>query len=665
MRLLALAACAALAVVAIDVGGELTPPSPRWSTPAAVLARTPTLFAALWAAALAGLAAVAWVAPRAGLDRGRAADAAAFAPIVWVAALSLLDMLGPQVLRPENRGYAALAGAAAVAASVLAYRIAWGKERWSWSGAAVAAGVAGLWMGHYRLGLERPGALAIGAATGVIVWLVLARAPVARTAPALAAIGGLTLACGTWAFRDATTRLIGMPARTIAGEAPGTRAILLFSIDTLRRDALSIYNPAVTTTPNFDRLAKDSMIFNAAYSGSSWTLPSVASLMTGEHARTHQTLEAGRRIPDGLETLAEGLSANGFATAAAVRNPWLTFRTGFHRGFDGYADFAPDSTSYGERVQRRYYDHVSEAMLDVAEAWIGGVEERPFFFWLHLLGPHAPYEPLPEYRPAGPPPPGLGWVFGHNDYMAMWRERHRAEGSVAPPSEETQAWARDLYYAGVRTSDRALGRMLDWLQERGLYEQTLIIVVADHGEEIWDHGKLGHGIQLFDEVTRVPLMIKPPEGAAGVAEVPVSTRNVFQTVLDYSGVGANSECSDGFSLRSLVEGGAESEARRGVLIQSGDGLNHQVDGLAANGRKIGRTVGEAALEVYDLEADPGERVALELSGEELAEYSEPLDARLAAARQARECFGLTEALTDESSREGRGLEQLRNLGYIQ
>ncbi|MCA9573630.1 MAG: sulfatase-like hydrolase/transferase, partial [Myxococcales bacterium] len=160
-------------------------------------------------------------------------------------------------------------------------------------------------------------------------------------------------------------------------------------------------------------------------------------------------------------------------------------------------------------------------------AWLDAGGDAPSFLWLHYFDVHQPYTPAPRFRPAGEPPPGVGWRF---DRFREVRSGHFV------PDEAQRDWIARLYLAEVRQLDAELGRLLDALRARGRYDDALIVLVSDHGEELWDHGGFEHGHTVHDELLRVPLFVKLPGARhAGVVRGPVSIEAVAPTVLALCG----------------------------------------------------------------------------------------------------------------------------------
>jgi arylsulfatase A-like enzyme len=440
--------------------------------------------------------------------------------------------------------------------------------------------------------------------------------------------------------------------------------VVLISIDTLRVDHLGIYGYARNTTPYLDRFFADAAVLTHVYAQSPWTLPSHVSMMTGQYPSTHgvrygadQTPGTIYPMPEATVTVAEILRDAGFATAAFTGGSFLSRRYAFDQGFERYD--ATRSARMNEAAER-------------ALGWLARRGSRPFFLFLHGFDVHG-YQPMQIFEDlddggyAGP-------LRGRRDLAA----RAGPDGLDSPTPEDV-AYLAHLYDNELRGTDRSLGRFLEALDEAGLLESTAILLTADHGEEFMEHGRTGHGFSLVQALLRVPLLIRLPDrrGAQRIAE-PVQTIDIAPTILDLAGVAPSEGASmQGASLLPLLrgeprEGGAllsEAEAlnRQAALVEGRyKYVHHGVPGHNVLDPPFLRLTLRALLasspgeELYDLEADPGERHDLAAREPALAaRYRERLFARLAELRGASRGEALAPApLTPELA------EQLRALGYL-
>ena len=356
-------------------------------------------------------------------------------------------------------------------------------------------------------------------------------------------------------------------------------SILLVTLDTTRADAVGPEAVGIET-PAFDALARRGRRFRQAYATAPETLPSHASMMTGLYPAGHGVRENARPLSRDHELLAERLRQAGYRTAAFVSSFVLARRFGLARGFDVYDDELP-----AERDERPAADTTERAL-----AWLGDNAGAPSFVWVHYFDPHAPYHP-PE----------------------PFRSRH--EG--AP------------YLGEVAAMDEQMGRLVRAF-ERQVGAARAVVVVSDHGEGLGDHGESRHGRLLYQSTMHVPLLMVGPGVAPGVSDTPVSTRRVFQTILDWAQLGGSG------SLR-----GEEREVVLGEAMRPFLAYGWQPQVMAVLGRR--KAIRACALEVYDVLTDPME--ARDLGGEAglppevhaaLREYEAPSPEPVAAAESVGE-----------------------------
>lgn len=295
--------------------------------------------------------------------------------------------------------------------------------------------------------------------------------------------------------------------------------VLLISIDALRADHLSFLGYPRPTSPNLDTLAKRAVVFEEAFSGSSWTPPSVASLLTGLHPIHHGMIGGAVRIADDASSVAEVLARAGYRTRAVVQNAWFAPEFGFNRGFDEY----------------RWFDFRGDPLCDAAtEAdvvhWMTADADKPFFLWLHHLSPHCPYVPREPFATQWSPEHYSRWCESVGfDEMQSFKDR------MLLPNDLARFVA--LYDSEVRFTDEHIGDVLCALADTGLDRETIVVVVADHGEEFKDHGALGHYRTLHREVTRVPMLIALPGADRSVRfPRPVSSVDIVPTLCAVLGI---------------------------------------------------------------------------------------------------------------------------------
>ncbi|HZM27011.1 MAG TPA: sulfatase-like hydrolase/transferase [Gemmatimonadales bacterium] len=426
-----------------------------------------------------------------------------------------------------------------------------------------AALLAGLGTALVLLLVERlhpASALVVAAGIGAqTARLVRPRVPavqrvVRRTLPWLA--GSLLLvAVGTVGWRVLAERRAVLARSTAAGGAPN---VLLLILDTVRAANLSLYHYPRPTTPELERFALGGTVFERAFAAAPWTLPSHASIFTGQWETSLQVDDRHRLAPN-YPTLAEAMHARGYATAAFVSNArWAGWESGFTRGFERYDDHpislwtALNAAAFGKQIYRRIRpllapkltrlpvlwrlrlpqsDHhrsaedISRAFL----AWVDRDQARPFFAFLNFMDAHLPYTAPDSFR--------------FRFRSALPRLPSRYAWSETPPVRLTPTDLRpklDMYDGSIAYLDSQLGRLFDELERRELLDNTIVIVTADHGDEFAEHGVVDHGSTLYRFALQVPLVIRFPGKVPAGRRVPepVSLRNLAATVLDLTGPGA-------------------------------------------------------------------------------------------------------------------------------
>lgn len=388
----------------------------------------------------------------------------------------------------------------------------------------------------------------------------------------------------------------GSDAGREAAELPRARVpVVLYLIDTLRYDRLGCYGHTRDTSPHLDELAREAVVFDWCQAQSTWTKPATASILTGLQPFQHGAVHEGGALPADRGLISEDLHAAGYTTAAFGVNAFVFGKlAGFRRGFDRFRFLTPrpgiDAPSEAVRSKR---------VVDEALDWVGQVAGEPFFLYVHVIDPHDPYDP-PE-----------GWErrFGEPLDDPAWPderlERPPVAGAPVPPEVRERMLA--LYDAEIAYADHELGRLLDGLRALGVYDEALVIVLSDHGEEFHEHGNWNHNSNMFQEVIRVPLVVKFP-AAMGLdaRRHPDMVRqiDVLPTVLDAVGV----EPREGLPGTSLIDALLDPADEPLLALTETDRAGRYRKALVRDGVKLVRwwapETGEA---LYDLRDDAGER----------------------------------------------------------
>lgn len=438
--------------------------------------------------------------------------------------------------------------------------------------------------------------------------------------------------------------------------------IVLVVLDTARADHFSAYGYERATTPAFDRLADDAIRFENAYATSSWTLASHASLFTGLLPVTHRATQENLYLDDELETLAELLAAAGYRTATFSNNSWISRITNLAQGFDETFPMWREGPAEGPPEAH----HTNVAVLDWVEA-----AQRPFFAFVNYIEPHWPYAAPRVYQDRFVPEQVSEKLRARSSFPAMrW---YLKPGKYSPAILHVRS---AMYDAGLAHVDAILGQLVAGLEQRDLLEQTLLVVTADHGENLGDNGHQGHSFSLFDSTLRIPLLIRPPGGVPGgdVRHDPVQLTDVFATLARAGGATASDPRVTGEDLlaeplasdrpivgeyyypRQFLSRFSPAEQEREVLAP----YRRRIRSIHMGDDKlIWGSDGRHAL--YDLARDPGElNDRREVDSERAAALVRELD-RLVSRLERENVVSLTpEQLRDEET-----LKNLRALGYVE
>jgi arylsulfatase A-like enzyme len=447
------------------------------------------------------------------------------------------------------------------------------------------------------------------AGVGLCALLVLLAGRVLQRQPRrlLAAAGALIVFCGL-SFAGAALAS-PQPADTVISRRAGAAAqghpnVILIIADTLRADAAYGSDDAPAPMPAVQAFAKDAVRFDRAYAQSTWTRPSIATILTSLYPSQHGAMHKMDPVPEGVTTLAEALAEHGYWTAGFVSNINVAPIFNFQQGFDEYTYLAPDfyfgasdsatrlAIYKGLRVVRErlfsdriyYYNYYQDAaVVDTAvSAWLEERPPSPFFLLVHYMDPHDPYFEIPYNgrgvaRVTNPDPPAL-----------RTSELHQ------------------LYREDTRYLDQFLAQLFARLKRLGLYDSSVIALTADHGEEFQEHGGWWHGTTLYEEEVHVPLLIKrASEPAAGTREAGlVRTLDIAPTLVTAAG----------FPVPAAFGGNDlfGADRVRPALFAEEDLEGNILTSLRVGPWKIitanpGNPRGLQPVELYNLDEDPAER----------------------------------------------------------
>lgn len=426
--------------------------------------------------------------------------------------------------------------------------------------------------------------------------------------------------------------------------------IILVTIDSLRADYV---HGDRADTPAIDSLAADGTAIPNAIAQGPFTTFSMPSLFTGQYPSSLPSID----FVDGVEgvlveggvTLQERLSEVGYTTAGFHSNPLLSEMFGFHVGFDHFYDSLNSSLSVSserfqiliDKVRRLLRTTAYVPAADITEralSWLEKNDAEPFFLWVHYMDVHGPYQPKSGFT-----------------YFEKYRSEWLWQKAIQRPAEVTtreRLRLREAYVDEVEYTDESIGHLLNGLQNGGYYDDAFIALTADHGDEFAEHGSYSHESKLYDELIRVPLIVKPSEGTTirrAPSQIPLL--DVSASVVDVGG--AATVGLDGTSLLADAdEAGTETH-----VISEAKLSPQYIGSIRTNDWKYIR--GTTEEELYDLEADPGEtKNVAEAESDILSDLSARLSTHLDQS-------AIGEDRSGELLDTGKLDDRLRSLGYLE
>jgi len=406
----------------------------------------------------------------------------------------------------------------------------------------------------------------------------------------------------------------------------GALNLVVITLDTTRADRLGSYGYPNAGTPNFDALAQDGVLFDHASTAAPITLPAHSSLFTGRFPPQHGVRDnGGYFLNDKEQTLAETLKARGYATAGFIAAYVLDSKWGIAQGFDTYFDDF-DLSKY-KVFSMGAIQRPGNEVVDKALPWIDHelAEQRgkPFFAWMHLYDAHAPYSPPEPFKSRYPDNP---------------------------------------YQGEISFADAQVGRVVQFLRERGLYDRTVIVVIGDHGESLNDHGEEGHGFFVYESVVHVPMVVRAPYSSMKGRHVTDSVRSidVMPTVLDLLGVPKPAGAQiDGVSVTPLMSG-ARPDLGLEAYAEAVYPLHHfGWSDLRALRQGRYKLIAAPRPELYDLQEDPKEATnvfaARKALGDRMLARLAEMEAHFKSSAQAK-----SEAVEIDPDAKAR----LAALGYV-
>ncbi len=458
-----------------------------------------------------------------------------------------------------------------------------------------------LWTG---VGLGIHAGLLVGAFLLAMCFALLLRQLLRGRASRLLVLAVAWVACAAVVEFGVRVRapLAAVPARVATAE-PGKPNLVLVVADTLRADALGIYGAPAESSPRIDAFAREGVVFRRAYAQSSWTRPSIATILTGLYPPEHGAVRKLDPLPEQVDTLAEFLQRRGYWTAAFVTNINVAPIFNFDQGFGEYHYLAPsfyfgasDSATrlasykilrllrerfWKHRIYFQHYYQDAEVVTAAVSRWLSAKPPQPFFLLVHYMDPHDPYFEIP------------------------YNGRGIARVANPRPHADQAEEMRRLYAQDVRYFDEHFGALLDQFRSHGLMDNTWFVFAADHGEEFFEHGGWWHGTTLYEEQIHVPLIWRGPALSPGFRSDLALTIDIFPTAVRALGYEPPRELP-GVNLL------AEAPPAERMVFAEEELEGNQLAMVRLGPEKLilanpGNPRGLEEIELYDLEKDPLER----------------------------------------------------------
>ena len=436
--------------------------------------------------------------------------------------------------------------------------------------------------------------------------------------------------------------------------------VVVISIDSLRPDHLSCYGYPQPTSPTIDSIAAAGVRFETALSSSSWTLPAHAALFTGLYDSGHGLVDNGLRLADSQVTAAEVFARNGWRTAGFFGGPYLHPVFGLGQGFETYQscmttldDGLTDAQMRAQSRARRgdsHADVTGPRTVDEVTRWLDGVDDQPFFLFVHLWDVHYDFIAPPEYVARFDP-----------DYTGELNGVDFMENPAIAPGMDARDYRHlmALYDAEIRWTDDTVADLLAALEARGRLANTILVVTADHGEEFLEHGRKGHQRTLYEEVVRIPLIFRwPGQLAAAGRSVPDQVRlvDVAPTLFALCGIDDVPQMN-GRDLSRLLQG-PDLPLEPALTELYANRADMQAVRMPTY--KVIQAPPRVPAAGFDLVNDPAEQVLLGPEVPFVQSGRKLIEREQGAARQ----LGAGRYPTIADDVDPRLLERLRNLGYV-
>lgn len=451
-------------------------------------------------------------------------------------------------------------------------------------------------------------------------------------------------ACAVLVCSGAILFALPKPTAIRPAARDGAPNIILISIDSLRADHLHAYGYPRATSPNLDRLAAEGALFETVMSPTSWTLPSHMTLMTSLPPEKHGVVSNRKRLAPGIATLAERLQHAGYYTGGVVSATYLDGMFGFSRGFDEYDDYSLLHPSGGRSAGMVSSPGVTNVALSYLQRRAAAKDGHPFFLFVHLFDVHYDYNPPEPFAHMFDPAYG-GRTTGEARAMTHITRRRDLDHVIA------------LYDGEIAFVDAHIGNILQALSALHLQQNTIVAVVADHGEEFFEHGRAGHFKTLYDEVLHVPLLVRYPGHIPAGRRVQGQVRlmDVPATLMELAGLRVHKPRSDADAVSLAAELLSPRQTAVRPLPAFGD-LNARLASLRTGREKLIWNLQTNQRELYDLVLDPGEQHAV-ASPEELNTMAAQLEQWRSSASEEERADRMEPGDEEKST--------LQSLGYLE
>lgn len=438
-------------------------------------------------------------------------------------------------------------------------------------------------------------------------------------------------------------------------QMPSFDKVVFVLIDALRADKLGCYGFDLPTSPTIDKLAKESLLFEHVHSASPWTAPSFGTLFTGVSPTVHgagkmlgKHTDAGKSvhgvtvggIREDLPTLPQ-LLPDSMYKAAVINNSFVCKELGFARGFDEF-DF---------KIARLTNYRTAETVTDIAMKWLEKNKNRSFFYFLHYFDPHIQYAPPKKYLPQFAPNKPRRIAYPFTDHSG-------ARSGSLNLNDAEKDYIRGLYHGEVKFVDDQLARLLAYMDNLSMMDDTWIVLVSDHGEELFEHGSFEHGHRYEEEVVRVPWIIRAPGGkwqAGRRISQNVSHVDIFATILDMAQIKVPAHV-EGRTVLPLVTGKQQSDR---VSYMEFNLFGGQQCAIYDGQYKLIHDLRKDRAFLYDLKNDKGEHQKLDATHPAFEKLNKQLIQKWKELEQASSAKPHNTAQLSKESEDA-----LKSLGYI-